>query len=300
MYCVKHAGETAAAMSVVGKQLNPVQSSSSTSVSASSTATGAASSASINSSCSNSNNSNNSSSSSSNNSNDATSSSTVSLSAATSVASGDVKQQQQHRMDNSNVTPEDVLHLNKITDDYLCSANANVFEIDFTRFKIRDLESGAVLFEIAKPPSEQFPDGLSIEDTMLAAAEELSLDDTADPNAGRYVRYQFTPAFLNLKTVGATVEFTVGSQPVNNFRMIERHFFRDRLLKTFDFEFGYCIPYSKNTCEHIYEFPNLPPDLVAEMISSPFETRSDSFYFVENRLVMHNKADYAYDGGIIV
>ncbi|KAH8281287.1 hypothetical protein KR018_007944 [Drosophila ironensis] len=198
------------------------------------------------------------------------------------------------------VSPEDVLHLTKITDDYLCSANANVFEIDFTRFKIRDLESGAVLFEIAKPPSEQFPDGLSVEETMLAAAEELSLEDTADPNAGRYVRYQFTPAFLNLKTVGATVEFTVGSQPVNNFRMIERHFFRDRLLKTFDFEFGYCIPYSKNTCEHIYEFPNLPPDLVAEMISSPFETRSDSFYFVENRLVMHNKADYAYDGGIIV
>ena len=43
--------------------------------------------------------------------------------------------------------------------------------------------------------------------------------------------------------------------------MIERHFFRDRLLKTFDFEFGYCIPHSKNTCEHIYEFPNLPSDL---------------------------------------
>lgn len=57
------------------------------------------------------------------------------------------------------------------------------------------------------------------------------------------------------------VEFTVGSKPVNHFRMIERHFFRDRLLKTFDFEFGYCIPHSKNTCEHIYEFPNLADDL---------------------------------------
>lgn len=57
------------------------------------------------------------------------------------------------------------------------------------------------------------------------------------------------------------VEFTVGNKAVNHFRMIERHFFRDRLLKTFDFEFGYCIPYSKNTCEHIYEFPNLPEDL---------------------------------------
>ena len=34
------------------------------------------------------------------------------------------------------------------------------------------------------------------------------------------------------------------------------------------------------------------------MVRSPFETRSDSFYFVEDKLVMHNKADYAFDGGI--
>lgn len=164
-------------MSVVGKQLNPVQSSSASG----SSSAGAAGSSS--------------------NSNEVSSNATTAAAAAaaSAAAAGDAK-----RVEESTVTPEDVLNLSKITDDYLCSANANVFEIDFTRFKIRDLESGAVLFEIAKPPSEQFPDGLSIEDTMLAAAEDLSLDDTADPNAGRYVRYQFTPAFLNLKTVGAT------------------------------------------------------------------------------------------------
>lgn len=49
----------------------------------------------------------------------------------------------------------------------------------------------------------------------------------------------------------------MGDKPVNKFRMIERHYFRDRLLKNFDFEFGFCIPNSKNTCEHIYEFPTL-------------------------------------------
>ena len=54
-----------------------------------------------------------------------------------------------------------------------------------------------------------------------------------------------------------SVEFIVGDMPVNHFRMIERHFFRDKLLKTFDFSFGFCIPNSKNTCEHIYEFPTL-------------------------------------------
>ena len=36
---------------------------------------------------------------------------------------------------------------------------------------------------------------------------------------------------------------------------------------------------------------------VRQMVECPYETRSDSFYFVDNRLVMHNKADYAYNGG---
>lgn len=53
----------------------------------------------------------------------------------------------------------------------------------------------------------------------------------------------------------------MGNKPVNNFRMIERHFFKDHPLETYDFDFGFCIPNSKNTCEHIYEFPTLPDDL---------------------------------------
>ncbi|XP_072752341.1 protein unc-119 homolog isoform X2 [Anoplolepis gracilipes] len=188
------------------------------------------------------------------------------------------------------VTPEMVLRLPTITDKYLCSPEANIYDIDFTRFQIRDLETGAVLFEITKPPAGE----CDVHQEPEPDCEELGSEDT---NTGRFVRYQFTPQFLKLKTVGATIEFLVGPKPINNFRMIERHFFRDRLLKTFDFQFGFCIPNSKNTCEHIYEFPTLPADLVSEMIANPFETRSDSFYFVDNQLVMHNKADYAYNGG---
>jgi len=56
------------------------------------------------------------------------------------------------------------------------------------------------------------------------------------------------------------VEFTIGEKPVSKFRMIERHYFRDRLLKSFDFEFGFVMPFSKNTMEHIYEFPTLSED----------------------------------------
>ncbi|KAM5191195.1 protein unc-119 homolog B isoform 2-T2 [Callospermophilus lateralis] len=183
------------------------------------------------------------------------------------------------------IRPEHVLRLSRVTENYLCKPEDNIYSIDFTRFKIRDLETGTVLFEIAKPcVSDQEED------------EEEEGGDV-DITAGRFVRYQFTPAFLRLRTVGATVEFTVGDKPVSNFRMIERHYFRERLLKNFDFDFGFCIPSSRNTCEHIYEFPQLSEDVIRLMIENPYETRSDSFYFVDNKLIMHNKADYAYNGG---
>lgn len=41
---------------------------------------------------------------------------------------------------------------------------------------------------------------------MVFTDESYELIDQmdVDPNAGRFVRYQFTPAFLRLKTVGAT------------------------------------------------------------------------------------------------
>jgi hypothetical protein len=52
----------------------------------------------------------------------------------------------------SDVAPDDVLQLTNVTKNFLCSPKANVFGIDFTRFKIRDMDSGTVLFEIAKPP----------------------------------------------------------------------------------------------------------------------------------------------------
>ncbi|XP_039099004.1 protein unc-119 homolog B [Hyaena hyaena] len=184
------------------------------------------------------------------------------------------------------IRPEHVLRLSRVTENYLCKPEDNIYSIDFTRFKIRDLETGTVLFEIAKP---------CVSDQEEEEEEEEGGD--VDISAGRFVRYQFTPAFLRLRTVGATVEFTVGDKPVSNFRMIERHYFRERLLKNFDFDFGFCIPSSRNTCEHIYEFPQLSEDVIRLMIENPYETRSDSFYFVDNKLIMHNKADYAYNGG---
>ena len=122
--------------------------------------------------------------------------------------------------------------------------------------------------------------------------------------------------------------------------MIERHYFRNRLIKSFDFTFPFCPPGSTNTWYSEYELPPMdqalsaytsylaivpiwclyvsmlsiyvaaspiwcscehPVDLccclcvgtvVNKIVKRPFETESDSFYFVGNELIMHNKARY--------
>lgn len=65
-----------------------------------------------------------------------------------------------------------------------------------------------------------------------------------------------------------------------------------QLVKSFDFEFGFCIPGSVNCWDAIYSMPPLDDALVADMVDHPYETQSDSFYFVDNTLIMHNKASY--------
>ena len=84
------------------------------------------------------------------------------------------------------------------------------------------------------------------------------------------------------------------SQIASCTRATERHFFKDRLIKSFDFDFGFCIPNSINSHEDIYDVPPLSEAEIADMVAHPFETRSDSFYFADGALIMHNRAEYSY------
>mmetsp|Transcript_34391 Transcript_34391/g.120097 ORF Transcript_34391/g.120097 Transcript_34391/m.120097 type:complete len:151 (+) Transcript_34391:514-966(+) len=76
--------------------------------------------------------------------------------------------------------------------------------------------------------------------------------------------------------------------------MVERHYFRDQLIKSYDFSFGFCIPGSTNTWEAVYCLPPMDEALIDDMIAHPYQTESDSFYFVNGELIMHNKALYKY------
>ena len=70
--------------------------------------------------------------------------------------------------------------------------------------------------------------------------------------------------------------------------MVERHYFRGRVIRSYDFKFGFVIPNSENSWEFIYDLPELSPEEEQEIIDSPWEVKSDSFFFAEGRLIIHN------------
>lgn len=158
--------------------------------------------------------------------------------------------------------------------------SANSFGIEFLNFTISDYDSKKIVFEVGKdipPPQDMTVDFSALGEDMY-----------------RKIKYNFSEDVLRLPAIQTSLVFSVGNKELRGFRMIERHYYKDKLVKSFDFHFGFCIPGSTNTWDAVYSLPALSEELLLEMIENPYETRSDSFYFVEDRLVMHNKAAYRY------
>ena len=194
----------------------------------------------------------------------------------------------------SEITPEVVRNYKEFTPKFLCGLSANVYNIKFKRFKVRDIETDFVLFDVSDESEEnQDQENKDIPDEMKD--ENLKkIEDEDIYKSPRMIRYHLGPDFLDLKNLGSSLTFSVGDQPVKDFLMIERHYFNKILVKSFEFKFDFCIPNSVNTWEYIYTVPEIEPKVKKQMIDEPWHTRSDSFYFVQNKLIMHNKAIYNY------
>lgn len=184
-------------------------------------------------------------------------------------------------MDNKKdqVTPEYVKNLKDFTEGFLCEIKDNIYKIRFLKFSVRDMDSGYCLFEVA-------------DEEALENPSQINYDEQDDNS--RLMKYHLGPEFLELRNIGTALTFSVGDKPVKNLLMIERHYFKKKLIKSFEFKFDFCIPNTINNWETIYNIPELDEETKAEMIESPWETKSDSFYFVENKLIMHHKAEYNY------
>ena len=192
----------------------------------------------------------------------------------------------------SEITPDIVREYKEFTPKFLCGLDANTYNIKFKKFKMRDLESDFVLFEV----SDDSPDDSNNSDEKKEEEkkEKINYEDEDIFTSPRSIRYHLGPDFLELKDLGSSLTFSVGNQPVKDFLIIERHYFKDLLIKSFEFKFDFCIPNSVNTWEYIYTIPEIDPEVKKDMISEAWTTRSDSFYFVGEKLIMHNKAFYNY------
>jgi hypothetical protein len=91
------------------------------------------------------------------------------------------------------ITISQIRELKGPTDKFLATTSDNWWGITFGSFRMRDIDSGVVLFEIQ-------------------AEERESSENDSKP-----IQYNFGPGFLELQTIGAQVEFSVGEQPVKDF-----------------------------------------------------------------------------------
>jgi protein unc-119 len=183
-------------------------------------------------------------------------------------------------MSTTKVTPMDVMALTRPTEGFLCPLTANTYDVEFLNFVVSDYETKKTIFEVGK-------------DTPIPVDMAVDLSSLG-PDMYRKIKYTFSEDVLRLPQIQTSLFFSVGPKEITGFRMIERHYFRNQLVKSFDFTFGFCIPSSTNNWDTVYDLPPLSESLINEMINNPFETKSDSFYFVNDELIMHNKASYQY------
>ena len=161
----------------------------------------------------------------------------------------------------SEITPDVVRGYKEFTPKFLCGLDANIYNIQFRRFRIRDMESDFVLFDVgddSEPNKEEEADEKKKKEEMEKIKAQEDEDIYKSP---RMIRYHLGPDFLDLKNLGSSLTFSVGNQPVKDFLMIERHYFNEILIKSFEFKFDFCIPNSVNTWESIYTIPEIEPKL---------------------------------------
>jgi len=181
--------------------------------------------------------------------------------------------------DTKTVTPEEVLTFTGPTKGFLCPLSANTFNIDFIELKIKNADTNSTVCVAGRDPNtapmREFPPGFDLD--IL-----------------RQIKYNFPRSLLDCSCVNTTLVFQV-TEALSDVRLIERHYFGDTLVKSYDFSFPFCAPNSTNSWDTEYEFPQLDAGLKAKIAAGSYaDNQADTFIFVGGRLIMHNKAYIRY------
>ena len=98
--------------------------------------------------------------------------------------------------------------------------------------------------------------GITLVEVQDEDIDNESIKDSDDPTT-RVIKYHLGPDFLKLRTIGLTLKFSNGEKPIQNMLMVERHYFDHKVIRSYEFKFGFVIPNSTNTWEFIYDLPEL-------------------------------------------
>ena len=172
-----------------------------------------------------------------------------------------------------NLTIEQVLKMEKPTDHFILTIEDNTPGVRFNGFKLRNMETSEVYHEY-------YPNDI------------YELDYFADHE----LEYAFSNKLISkVKTIGSTLNLVVGNQVVKNLVLIERHYVEGKLAANYQFKFPLFMPNSQNSIEFIYNIPKLADDVVKKIENNnDVNARSDTFIFVEGKLVIHRRAKYVY------
>ena len=172
------------------------------------------------------------------------------------------------------MTLENVLKMQSPTDHFLVKLEDNTPGVRFNGFKLRDCDSGGVYHEY-------YPENV------------YELDYFAD----HLLEYDFKYTILKAKTIGTTLQLVVGNQIVKKLTLVERHYIDNKLAANYQFTFPLFMPNSKNSIEFIYNVPKLSEEVQKRMNNGQdIHAKSDTFVFVEGKMVVHRRANYVYHG----
>jgi hypothetical protein len=174
-------------------------------------------------------------------------------------------------MENS-ITIDSVKAMTKPTEDFLVKLVDNVFGVRFKGFKIRDVDTGEIFHD-------------------FQAEDIFQLDYFADNE----LEYQFPHAVLKAKNIGSNLTMVVGEKFVKDLTLIERHYIDDLLVANYEFNFPLFMPNSENNIEFMYPVPKLSDASQKELANGEdIFSKSDTFIFVDNKLIIHRRANYVY------
>ena len=187
----------------------------------------------------------------------------------------------------SSFTLEEALSLKSPTTHFKCQLKDNRFALQFLRFEVKDAQTSEVFYKHEQDP---LPNA-----DMLINDDDYTPETLAVFDGMRCINYSFSKRFLSAQAISSTLVFKVGDLPVKDLCIVDHFFFEGKIVKSFKFNFPFCAPNSTNEWEYVYEFPELTAEVKKGMAEGPGQTTSETFFFVDKKIVLHNKAEYKFE-----